>query len=104
MVLKEWNSDGKVSLLLLSCSQISSIESIALANVARVESFTKPADSLRGSAMRKRVGDDLPLRFALEPIIADGACGSQRFLDVARFEDTLLRGVMRPDSRQEIGL
>lgn len=44
--------------------------------------------------MSERVGNDIPLRFVLKPIIADGACRSQRLIDVARFEHTFLLGVM----------
>ena len=54
--------------------------------------------------MRKRIGDNVPLRFSLEPVITNGAGGPERFLDVSLFERPSLLCMMGPNARQEIGL
>ena len=47
----------------------------------------------------------MALRLALEAVVADGARGIQRFLNVALFEDIpLLLRVVRPHSGEEVRL
>src|SRR3546814_2098797 len=66
--------------------------------------LTQPLRALFGRAVRDALGDDMPLRLALEPVIADRRGRLQPFLHVAGIEQVLLPGVIAPDAGIAVGL
>src|SRR5262245_815142 len=80
-------------------------ERIALPDVAGLQPSAEPADSLVRASVGERVGHDIPLSLALQPVVADRRRGTERRLDVAGFEDlAALLGMVQPDAGQEVGL
>src|SRR3546814_12128312 len=66
--------------------------------------LTQPLRALFGRAVRDALGDDMPLRLALEPVIADRRGRLQPFLHVAGIEQVLLPGVIAPAAGLAVGL
>ena len=54
--------------------------------------------------MGEAVGHDIALRALLQRVVADLVGGVERLLDVARLEQTLLVGVIGPDTGEAVGL
>src|SRR5262249_30481677 len=80
-------------------------ERVALTGVAAVDSALEPAHALRRASVGERLGDDTPLRLALQAVVADGGRGVETLLDVAGLEDLAgALGVVRPHAGQAIGL
>src|SRR5437667_6656191 len=66
------------------------VESVALAQIARIESHLEPAHSLLGGAVREGLRDGVALRPLLDLVVADGGGGAQPFLEIARLEQVAL--------------
>ena len=62
---------------------------IACREFALCEAGCEPALALFRRAMREGVGNDAPLRLFLQRIVADGARGLQRSIDIAGIEKSL---------------
>jgi len=85
--------------------QIRGGEGVALTNVAGFVAFAEPADTLLGGAVSEGFWHDTAPGTALESIVADRSSGSQRFIDVAGFDDVFgAIGIMRPDTGEEVSL
>ena len=80
-------------------------ELIGLLEIAAAQALAEPVDPLLGRAVRELFRHDVALGLLLQPVIANGLGGSDRLLDVARFQNVpFLIGVMGPDAGQKIGL
>src|SRR5437773_2249100 len=66
------------------------VEGVAFAQIARIESHFEPAHSLLRGAMGEGFRDDVTLRALLDLVVADGGCGAQPFLEIARLEQVAL--------------
>src|SRR4051794_21397041 len=94
-----------LSLASLEYLQLARVEGVALADIACLVTFTKPAHSLFRSAVRKRIGHSITARSALQSVVANRSCRAHCFLDVARFDDLLgAIGIARPYPGQKISL
>ena len=89
----------------LSALQVRRVKRVALAEIAGLVAFAKPADALLGGAVREGIGHDVALRAALEIIVAHHTGRAHRFVDIAGFDDVLdAIGMTRPDAGEEIRL
>src|SRR6185295_8785820 len=80
-------------------------EGVAGGDLAALEARREPADALLRRAVGERVRNDGPLRLALQPVVADGGRGAERFLDVALLEPLVARlRVVRPDAGEAFRL
>src|SRR5687767_9240760 len=78
---------------------VAEAEGVPLTDIAGFEATAEPADALGGGAVREGVGDDVALRFLLQPVVADGIGGAERLFDIARLEDLeAALGMVRPDA------
>src|SRR5215475_1596581 len=82
----------------------SSLERVALAHAARVETGAEPPHALGRRAVSERLRRDMAARRALERIVADGRRRLEAGLHVARVEQIPLLREMSPHSGQAIGL
>src|SRR4030095_7143729 len=85
--------------------QLARVKRIALTQIPRLVTLTKPAHSLFGSAVRKRICDSATSRTALQSVIANRSGGAHCFFDVTRFDDLLCAvGIACPDASEKIRL
>src|SRR3954466_5255812 len=85
--------------------EIARVEGVALAEIAGLVSFSKPAGALLGSAVGEGIGHDIALGVALQRVVANSSRGPDRFIEVAGFNDVFdAIGVTGPDTGKEIGL
>src|SRR5690606_27263369 len=83
----------------------SRLKSIALRELAAVETATEPARTLLGTAVAEGFRRDMTACLHLHAVVADGTGGAQCFFDIAAFEDlSCTVGVVRPDAREAVGL
>src|SRR5947207_10085307 len=80
------------------------VESVALAQIARIESHLEPAHPLLGGAMREGLRHGVPLRTLLNLVVADGSGGTQPFLEIACFEQVSLLCEKSPYAGVTVGL
>src|SRR5215475_2927904 len=76
-------------------SKLSRVKRVAARRRARFEAGGEPTHALLRRAVRKRIGNDVALSLLLQHVVANGRCGLQCGLDIARLEELpfLLRAV-----------
>src|SRR5690606_19799294 len=80
------------------------VERIAVLEPAVAQAVGEPGHALLGRTVVEAFRNDVALGALLQRVITDLVGGIQRLLDVALLQQALLRGVMRPDAGEAVGL